>query len=400
MGTHDNPSQQHPSPLIPDSTTGQSSAADPIVIDKVAEFVDRFIFLPVRAQYRLIATWVVVTYQSECFEYAPYLFIHSPEPSCGKSLLLEILAEFVHNPTEVLISPTPAVLFRTAAKFTQLMDEVDSWTNVDELKGVLNAGFKRGGVVVRLDPDGKGGYVPTPHQVYCPRALAGIGLGILHGTTRDRTFIIGMKKQTREERRERFRLKRLKPEIETLRKELAEWAKNHREQVEDCYNRDKFPYLDNFRDRTIDVAQPLAAIHEIAYMEHPRLDKARWELIEAIAATRKDDNGFILDHRILRELLRLAKIDNPLIGTASELAAKCTDLPEKVNEYAISQVLREYGFNTKSIRKDGMPKHRYVVSRDALDDLVTRYASSDQGEEPEQQFAEPTTQQPTEIAAA
>ena len=197
MGTHDNPSQQHPSPLIPDSTTGQSSAADPIVIDKVAEFVDRFIFLPVRAQYRLIATWVVVTYQSECFEYAPYLFIHSPEPSCGKSLLLEILAEFVHNPTEVLISPTPAVLFRTAAKFTQLMDEVDSWTNVDELKGVLNAGFKRGGVVVRLDPDGKGGYVPTPHQVYCPRALAGIGLGILHGTTRDRTFIIGMKKSSK-----------------------------------------------------------------------------------------------------------------------------------------------------------------------------------------------------------
>jgi hypothetical protein len=81
------------------------------------------------------------------------------------------------------------------------------------------------------------------------------------------------------------------------------------------------------------------------------------------------------------------------------LAAKFADLPEKPDEYVISRVLRKYGFNTKSIRKDGMAKYRYEVGRSQLGDLVTRYASSDQGEEPEAQDAEPATVQPAEIAA-
>lgn len=353
----------------------ESTVVPPNILDRIAKFIERFVFLQQKELYYLIATWVLSTHLIEHFEYTGYLFAHSPEPQSGKSRLLEVLDLLVCNSSGVEVSPTEAVLFRTAEGTTQLLDEADGWQNGEMLRSVLNAGWRRGGTVSRCASPEKGGdYQAKKWPVFGPRAIAGIGTRILSDTTKDRTFLIKMVRQTREERREKFRLRKLRPEVEALRKDIKEWAKQHGQEISECYDR-LFPYLEAFRDRTIDVTEPLAAILEVAYKDNEeRLEEIRVTLIEAIASTRKDQESLTADHRILEELVRLAQTEDPLVGSASELLSRCNGLPEEITAYDLARTIRHYGFENKNIRsKDGTVRHRYNLPLSQLNDLVARY---------------------------
>ena len=179
--------------------------------------------------------------------------------------------------------------------------------------------------------------------------------------------------------------------------EIEQWVKSHGDEVAALYEGTEFPYLDDFLDRTIDVAQPLAAVLEVAYKDHPQLDEIRIDVIEAIGATRKDQETLADDCRMLRELARLAETEDPLVGTASELAEMCTGLPEKPGLYEVSATLQKYGFQTKSVRKDGAPKYRYVLPHRELADLVSRYGSSGRKDDADTETAPATTAEPAEI---
>ncbi len=344
----------------------------PTIIDNVAEFVRRFVFFKEESLYLLVALWIVATHLHSEFEYTGYLFAYSARPQSGKSRLLEVLDLLVLNSSGILISPTEAVLFHTASGGTQLLDEADSWSERDTLRSVLNAGFRRGNTVPRMGKNDADGYDLRKFPVFAPRALAGIGQKILPETTRDRTFMLEMLPQKPEERREQFRVRQIQSTADALRSEIQEWAGGHLRQVAACYDKDGFPYLDSFRDRTMDVAQPLAAILETVYKGSVELEQARFDFVKAVAITRKEEEHLTEDLRILADLRKLTAIENPLIGTASELAAM-EGLKGKVDEYQLSAVLRRYDFETKSMRKGGMPKNRYALEAEKLKDLLARF---------------------------
>ncbi len=214
------PGVEHPE--AEDLATEASPAGKGTLLERVREFIEKLVFLPKVELYTLVATWVIATHMHQEFDYMGYLFAYSPEHQSGKSTLLKVLHLLVYESTGPQVSPTPAVLFRTAEKHTQLLDEVDSWTNPAELKDVLNSGFEKGGSVTRCDRDPRVGFKPKTFYVYGPRALAGIGVGRLHQTTLDRTFAFQMLRQNKAEKRERLRpcnhaepAKQLKTEIET-----------------------------------------------------------------------------------------------------------------------------------------------------------------------------------------
>ncbi len=300
MNIETNTLQEQSLPLI----TPRNDTTQATVVDRVAQFVERFVYLPDRNVYQLIATWIIGTYLIPSFEYFGYLFIHSPEPACGKSRLLEVLHELVNKSSGILISPTESALFRTASGMTQLLDEVDGWTNKENLRSVLNAGFHEGGSVPRSEQDAAtGGYKVVGCPVYGPKALAGIGLRILDATTRDRTFIIPMVRQEKSERRERF-TRTQRQEARAVKALIDQWVKDHRKEVAETYQRAEFPELDDFRDRTIDVSQALVSVLEVAFTGHPKLNDARLRLLDAITSTRKDQEFLAKDHRILEEIAR------------------------------------------------------------------------------------------------
>ena len=188
------------------------------------------------------------------------------------------------------MAPTPATLFRTAQDHTQLLDEVDSWTNDADLKDILNAGYEKGGVVTRCDRTARG-FKPTEFPVFAPRALAGIGLNKLHQTTLDRTFAIAMVRQMKGEKRERLRPCKVRSTASQLKKEIQKWVKANKEQVVAVYERGDFQYLERFSDRTVDIAEPLAAIVEVTYSGHAELELTRALLVGAIATTRKEQQS-------------------------------------------------------------------------------------------------------------
>jgi hypothetical protein len=345
------------------------------IVDRVADFFERFLLLRRHELYRLLALWTLATHLPDKFDVFGYLFFFSPEPQCGKTRALEILDTLVGLSSDILISPTQAVLFRMGEGVTQLMDEVDTWNNRDDLRGVLNAGYKKGGTVQRNEQGPYGGWALKKYPVYGPRALAGIGIDILGPTTRDRTFPIELLRQKKSERRQRFR----RPERaqgQALHEKIAEWADAYRVPVEFNYSKGHFPYLECFQDRTIEIAESLAAVLEEVYRGHVNLDFARYELVGAISATRKEEQPVAGDHRILRMLCTLAETDDPLIGTATELAEKCNNSEDAPSAMGVSATLQRYGFQTKSTRKGGPPRYRYVMTHEQLAELTSRFTGS------------------------
>jgi hypothetical protein len=366
--------------------------------------VKRFVFLKEPSLYRLLALWIIHTYLIEEFEYTGYVFAYSPEPESGKTRLLDVLHVLVHNSSGILASPTEAVLFRTAKDHTQLLDEADTWMNMQSIKGVLNAGSKHGGIVSRMDKLPNSGYKAADHQVFAPRAIAGIGVHILAPATRSRTFEIEMIRQRKEERRERFRAREVASAAAQLVATIKEWVERNKSRIA-LRCREPFSYLDRFGDRTVDICEPLAAVLEVAFQDTTELDQARFDLIDAITTTRKEQTESIMEHRILGALTRAAEVDGilstgPLVGTASELAARCGSSGTDCNEYDVSRTLRMYGFTAKSIRREDGSKKRYSLTCVELNDVCSRYLRSSQDQPEHTAATEVTTAQMLEKVGA
>jgi hypothetical protein len=353
-----------------------NKASEENLIDEVSQFIERFVFFRQPVYYQLVALWTIATHLYKDFDYMGYIFACSPEPQSGKSRLLEVLDELVANSSGILISPSEAVLFRTASDHTQLLDEVDGWTNREELRGVLNAGFHAGARVVRM-VEGRNDFKPVEHEVYAPRVLAGIGKTIFTAATLDRTFALEMVRQTRKERRKRFRLREVGSQIAGLKRAINAWVKDNRQAIISSYARSEFPYLDHFRDRTIDVSQPLAAILEAAFSNHSMLEHARESLVDAVALSRNDADLAPEEQEILYALIEVAQNEGKVVGNATELAAKCEDvIREKIYPNQVSSLLRRHGFENKSVRKEGKVLRRYELTSNQLTEITARYGKA------------------------
>jgi hypothetical protein len=352
------------------------------IVEDVAGFICRFVFLREQPLYDLAALWIIATYLKDQFDYFGYLFAYSAEPQSGKSRFLAILDYLVKDSSSRLVSPTEAVLFRAASQETLLLDEVDTWSHTDSLKAVLNAGFeRRTGVRRAREVDGR--YELEKHSVFGPKALAGIGMNVLPRPTRDRTFMFEMVRQTKGERRERLNIRKIEPEAHALKEKILKWSEANRNQVQQVYDDAEatIPYLDEFGDRTIDIALPLAAVTEVVYSNNSKLEMARTTLKQALSITRNEQQSSTEQHKIVEQLLAIGHLteEDPLVGNPSELSEQfARALKDNVPPEMISAVLRQYGFKTKICRKGpGDPKYRYELPMDKLEDIIERYGAMD-----------------------
>jgi len=123
----------------------------------------------------VLALWVVAGYAHMAFPIFPYLSITSAQPGCGKTRILELLAEVGFRAKPLIINPTPAVLYRSLHDSAQVMliDEFEDATE-DGKKAmitVLNSGFQRGAIVPRCVGDE---HNVKYFQSYGPKAFSGL----------------------------------------------------------------------------------------------------------------------------------------------------------------------------------------------------------------------------------
>ena len=151
------------------------------MLDEVEVFVRRFVVVD-EAQAVAFVLWVAHTWTIGAAHATPYLHITSPEPESGKTRALEVAHELVPTPLSTM-NISDAALFRAIAsvKPTLFLDEVDAVFNShtqktgakDELRSLLNAGYRRGQLVYRM---GGGNHTTLESfEVFCPKALAGLG---------------------------------------------------------------------------------------------------------------------------------------------------------------------------------------------------------------------------------
>jgi Protein of unknown function (DUF3631) len=169
------------------------------------------------------ALWVVAAYAFDAFTIFPRLLVTAPEKRCGKTTLLDVLSRLVPKPLGTS-NITAAALFRVieAVRPTLLLDEADTYARGnEELRGVLNAGHRHDGAVIRTVGDD---HEPRQFSAWAPVALAAIGG--LPGTVEDRSVIIGLRRRRPDEAVAPLRLDRT-GELDELARKVVRWSADH-----------------------------------------------------------------------------------------------------------------------------------------------------------------------------
>jgi putative DNA primase/helicase len=159
------------------------------------------------AGYVACTLWILHTYCYGLFEHTPRLHAKSPTKRCGKTMLLTLLNELVHEPL-LTSDVSGAVLFRVIDHLqpTVLLDEWDSILSngkAEPLRNVLNSGFERNGGTWRTERAPGGAVEPRRFSTFGPVAVASIGE--LPETVADRAIVIPMRRKIREETIENLR---------------------------------------------------------------------------------------------------------------------------------------------------------------------------------------------------
>jgi hypothetical protein len=149
------------------------------VLQALADWFRRFVYMPNDLHYGLHALWVAHTWVIDKLGTTPRLLLDSPVPESGKTTDLDHLERLCRNPLKIGSAATPALLARCLehGPRTLLLDEVDRTLNpkdptTAERLAILNTGYKRGGTRPALVAQGSE-WVVTEFPTFAPVAIAG-----------------------------------------------------------------------------------------------------------------------------------------------------------------------------------------------------------------------------------
>ncbi len=359
------------------------------LLTDLERYFRRFAVYPHKDIPLLLSTWTLATYVHMVFRIFPYLILRSPVKRCGKSRVLDLLSLVCFNAGPKTMLPTPAQLFRGPAHDagTVLLDEVENIGDKETLQalmGVLNTGFDRNGVVIRLEKDGDR-FVPTQFPTYCPRALAGVSR--MAESLEDRSIMIFMARRSHVESIERFSPYRLEAEVASLRDRCYIWALSHAEDVAQLYEgmieeEEPLEFLD---DRARDLWEPVVTVTLLADAEvkncvtkplTTRLVALARNLTMVRDANEEDTTPVLVIRRL-----------EAILGGRDLLRIKPEDLRKEfqkqkwsISTKALADLLNPLGLYSHTMRdlEGGGRGRGYEITRAHLDDLRDRYGVPDE----------------------
>jgi hypothetical protein len=245
----------------------------PEILASIVEILNRYVVFPFPdEQATVVALWVVHTWLFAAFDFTPYLFIYSPAVRSGKTRFFEVLEMICRN-TVLCEGATSAALLRIigeAVPPTFLLDEMDvlysrksrggNSGEAENMRGFLNAGFKRGAKFLRCAFKGKEIFTQEL-PAYSPKAMAAVTRCLPHSVS-DRSVPIAIERQGKKKKAARLRGRDYPKSVEPLRDEL-EVLSLDQELLEALSNaRPAMP--DELHDRQQDICEPLLAIADHA----------------------------------------------------------------------------------------------------------------------------------------
>ena len=352
----------------------------PALLDEIVSVIRTYIVVEA-AQADALALWVVHTYLSDIAEVSPLLIITAPERACAKTQLQEVVGALSHRPV-FAANATSSALFRSVGKWqpTLLIDEADTFIEgKDEFQGMINAGYKRGGAVLRTETVGNG-FDPVPFPVYSPKSLAGIGLEQrLADATLSRGIVIRMRRKLSHEKVQRLR-KEAREHFDQIASKAVRCAQDCRDQVERA--RPDLP--DALSDRQQDNWEPLLAIAQVAGCGwYERACNA------ACVLSVSNDPAGGLSNELLADIKEVFESrSQATIKTADLINVLCSDdekawatynRGQPITPRQLSKLLGLYGLGPKTVRqRDGSTPKGYDVAdfKDAFNRYLLGPASS------------------------
>lgn len=269
------------------------------LLDDVEEFLARFVVYPSDEARVAHVLWIAHAWFMDRWESTPRIAFLSPEPGSGKSRALEVTEPLVPRPVHA-VNVSPAYLFRKVSDEegapTILFDEIDTIFGPkarenEEVRGMLNAGHRRGAMAGRCVIRGKN--VETEElPAYCAVALA--GLNDLPDTIATRSIIVRMRRRAPGEIVQPWRMRINGPQAHKLAEGLSQWSLRPFEL--------QWPDMpEGVHDRAADVWEALLAVADHAGGHWPR--RARVAAVALVADAR--GNRRTLGIQLLDDLRRV-----------------------------------------------------------------------------------------------
>jgi hypothetical protein len=345
-----------------------------LMLQAVHEFLGRFVSYPSAHAQTAHALWCVHAHLMHLWDSTPRIAFLSPEPASGKSRALEVTELLVPNAV-MAVNVSPAYLFRKVGDVngppTILFDEIDTVFGPkarenEEIRGLLNAGHRKGAVAGRCVVHGK--TVCTEEiPAYAPVALA--GLGWLPDTIMTRAVIVPMRRRHAGERIEPFRRRMHVAQGNELRSLIETWARQQPNEIE-------WPELPpGVEDRDADVWEPLVVVADLVGGDWPAL--ARAAAVSLVSAGR--DREASLGVRLLMDLqtvfgnstgLPTKAILNGLIAIEESPWGNLRGKP--LDERGLAHRLRQYSIRSHQVRFGDVTLKGYT--REDFNDAWRRYA--------------------------
>ncbi|WP_433857512.1 DUF3631 domain-containing protein [Streptomyces kronopolitis] len=339
------------------------------LLDELRAQVAQFVIPPSSEALDAITLWVAATHLQPAWQHAPRLAVVGPAKRCGKSRLLDVLTETVHEPM-LTINTTPAAIFRSISEEeppTLLVDEADTIFGPkvaeknEETRGLLNAGHQRGRYVTRVV-----GNDHTPHK-FATFAMAAIaGIGDLPDTVMDRSVVIRMRRRAEGEKVRPFRSRRDIPALHEIRDRIHAWA---RPLLEEAANLEPDMPVE---DRAADTWEPLVIVADLAGGRWPRLARvACVRMVNAEVAAEEDHPS---GARILADIRRVffaqREVDSLSTGDLLHHLRQDAEAPwaergrDGLTARELGRMLRDFDIRPGNVRMaDGRQLKGYVRNK-------------------------------------
>lgn len=318
------------------------------ILDDVKAFVRRYCILPDEDCATVFALWILHTWTFDPITtYAtPYLYVSSPEPGSGKTRVLEIAQLIARNPVDASNLTASSLFRRMETQPTVLIDEVDGIFNGaknEDMRVVLNSGYKRGGNVWRVVM-GESTEFPT----FGPKLMVGLDNSCLPGTLIDRCIEFRMKRKKDTQVIERFIPRKVEPEAEELAKRIEQWAVENTDALLDI-DPDSIEIIEEISDRKFEIAEPLLILARLCGIE----DEARKALTNLLRGKAAPPSLGVQILTQAREMFDSAGVDRIMSSAlAAHFGINTKKLGVELAKYDIQSSTLQFGSgDTRDVKK-------------------------------------------------
>lgn len=332
------------------------------LLDRVHAFLTEHMAFTLPEQADAVTLWVAHTHAMSVAECTPRLSIQSAEKQSGKTRLLELLDLLCYKPMPVA-SISQAAMYRVIEDgVTLLIDEVDtvfskSGGRSEDIRGILNAGYRRSGSVARVM-----GSEIIRYPVFAACALAGIGS--LPDTVQDRSIVIRLKRRRKDQNVAKLRRRDVEDECDELRGALAEWA---RRAGSGSYP--KMPEV--LSDRASDILEPLFVL--ASHASKAWLKRA--EKASVTLSSQSEDRDVSRGAMLLRDIEKVLREHSGKRITSADLVVKLRGLDshwdKSFEARELAALLQPFDIKPKTMRHAGQVVRGY--EKNDFADAFARY---------------------------